>query len=378
MNRIVLLFALLITSQLQAQEADYRRVIVTAVPFLNIAADARAAALGDMGVATSADVYSLQWNPAKTVFNEKEQEIAFSYNPYLENIVTDIALLNLSYFKKIDERSAFGLGMRYFTLGEIELRQYASDPGSVAKPNEIAIDGSYSLKLDPNFSMGVSGRYIRSNLKIPQTTSVDTRAASSFAVDVSGYYVGDLKDKGTYDGRYRWGFNISNLGPKVTYDITGERFFIPTNLRLGIGYDYVYSENSVLALTFETTKLLVPTPKDFNNNGQLDALDFETYQDIPYFEGALNSFFDAPDGFSEELKEVTWAISAEYTYSKRFSMRMGYFSENLDKGSKRFMSLGAGFVLDQFTLDLSYLVSNAPVLNPLQNAMRFSVRFNLI
>ena len=377
MKKQLLLLFILFSIVTQAQE-EQRRVIVTAVPFLNIAADARAAALGDMGVATSADVYSMQWNPAKTVFNEKEQEIAFSYNPYLENIVTDIALLNLSYFNKLDERSAFGLGMRYFTLGEIELRQYASDPGSVAKPNEIAVDGSYSLKLDPNFSMGVSGRYIRSNLRIPQTTTVDTRAASSFAVDVSGYYISDLKDKGTYEGRYRWGFNISNLGPKVTYDITGERFFIPTNLRLGIGYDYVYSENSVLALTFETTKLLVPTPKDFNNNGQLDALDFETYQDIPYFEGALNSFFDAPDGFSEELKEVTWAVSAEYTYSKRFSMRMGYFSENLDKGSKRFMSLGAGFVLDQFTLDLSYLVSNAPVLNPLQNAIRFSVRFNLI
>lgn len=377
MRKHLLLLLVLFSIITHAQE-EQRRVIVTAVPFLNIAADARAAALADMGVATSADVYSLQWNPAKTVFNEKEQEIAFSYNPYLENIVTDIALLNLSYFKKLDERSAFGLGMRYFTLGEIELRQYASDPGSVAKPNEIAIDGSYSLKLNPNFSMGVSGRYIRSNLRIPQTTAVDTRAASSFAVDVSGYYMGDLKDKGTYDGRYRWGFNISNLGPKVTYDLTGEHYFIPTNLRFGIGYDYVYSENSVLALTFEATKLLVPTPKDFNNNGQLDALDFETYQDIPYFEGALNSFFDAPDGFSEELKEVTWAISAEYTYSKRFSMRMGYFSENFDKGSKRFMSLGAGFVLDQFTLDLSYLVSNAPVLNPLQNAMRFSVRFNLI
>ncbi len=377
MRKQLLLLLVLFSIITHAQE-EQRRVIVTAVPFLNIAADARAAALADMGVATSADVYSLQWNPAKTVFNEKEQEIAFSYNPYLENIVTDIALLNLSYFKKLDERSAFGLGMRYFTLGEIELRQYASDPGSVAKPNEIAIDGSYSLKLNPNFSMGVSGRYIRSNLRIPQTTAVDTRAASSFAVDVSGYYMGDLQDKGTYDGRYRWGFNISNLGPKVTYDLTGEHYFIPTNLRFGIGYDYVYSENSVLALTFEATKLLVPTPKDFNNNGQLDALDFETYQDIPYFEGALNSFFDAPDGFSEELKEVTWAISAEYTYSKRFSMRMGYFSENFDKGSKRFMSLGAGFVLDQFTLDLSYLVSNAPVLNPLQNAMRFSVRFNLI
>lgn len=377
MKRIILLILLVFSTHLKAQE-DYRRVIVTAVPFLNIAGDARAAALGDMGVATSADVFSMQWNPAKTVFNEKEQEIAFSYNPYLENIVTDIALLNLSYFKKIDERSAYGFGMRYFTLGEIELRQYASDPGSLAKPNEIAIDGSYALKLDPNFSMGVSGRYIRSNLKIPQTTTVDTRAASSFAVDVSGYYIGDLKDKGTYDGRYRWGFNIANLGPKITYDITGEKYFIPTTLRLGVGYDYVYTEDSVLALTFETSKLLVPTPKDFNGNGQLDALDFEKYQEIPYFEGALNSFFDAPNGLSEELKEITWSLSAEYTYAKRFSMRMGYFSENLEKGSKRFLSLGAGFVLDKFTLDLSYLVSNAPVLNPLQNAIRFSVRFNLI
>ena len=377
MKKITILIFLLGTFVLKAQD-DYRRVIITAVPFLSIAGDARAAALGDMGVATSPDVYSMQWNPSKTVFNEKDKEVAFSYNPYLENIVTDIALLNLSFYNKINERSAFGLGMRYFTLGEIELRQYASDPGTLAKPNEIAIDGSYSLKLSPNFSMGVSGRFIRSNLKIPQTTSVDTRAASTFAVDLSGYYQGEFVDRDTYDGRWRWGFNLSNLGPKVTYDITGERFFIPTNLRLGMGYDYRYDENSLLSLTFETTKLLVPTPKDYNGNGQLDALDFEVYQDIPYFEGALNSFSDAPGGFSEELKEITWAVSAEYLYAQRFSMRMGYFSENLEKGSKRFLSIGTGFVLDKFTLDLSYLISNAPVLNPLQNAIRFSVRFNLI
>ncbi len=362
---------------IQFAESQQRRVITPAVQFLTIAADARAAALGDMGVATTADIFSLQWNPAKTVFNEANKSIALSYTPYLESVVTDIALLNASYFKKINERAAFGLGMRYFSLGEIELRQFASDPGTLAKPNDLAIEGSYSLKLSPKFSMGVSGRLIRSNLKIPQSTNQDSKAASTFAVDVSAFYMGDLIFKDSYDARWRWGINISNLGPKISYDTTGEELFIPTNIKLGLGYDMVYSEDSVLSFTGELNKLMVPTPKDFNEDGEIDAEDFSVYQNIEYFEGALGSFSDAPDGFKEELKEVAWALSMEYVYAKKFAIRTGYFSENLEKGSKRFFSMGAGFVLQAFTLDLSYLVSNAPVINPLENTLRFSVTFRL-
>lgn len=368
------LFFVLISAQWALSQ---QRRITTAVQFLTIAADARAAALGDMGVATTADVFSLQWNPAKIAFNESEKSLALSYTPYLESVVTDIALLNASYFKKINERSSFGLGMRYFSLGEIELRQYATDPGTLAKPNDIAIEGAYSLKLGPRFSMGVSGRFIRSNLKIPQSMNEDSKAASTFSVDVSAYYLGDPIPKDTYDARWRWGINISNLGPKIAYDSSGAELFLPTNFKVGLGYDMIFTEDSMVSFTGELNKLMVPTPQDYNNDGVLDGIDFSIYQNIEYFDGALHSFSDAPDGIREELKEVAWALSMEYVYAKKFMMRTGYYSENLEKGSKRFFSMGAGFALHQFTLDLSYLVSNAPVVNPLENTLRFSVTFRL-
>jgi hypothetical protein len=374
MRKLLMLAFLVLVGKVYSQDD---RVVTTAVPFLTIAADARAAGMGDMGVATSMDAFSQQWNPAKFVFAERKMGIGVSYTPYLESIITDISLLNGNFYNKINDRSAFALGLRYFTLGEIELRQFANDPGTLAKPNELALDGSYSLKLSDQFSMAVAGRFIRSNLKLPENGDVDSQAASTFAVDVAGYYRSREIAYDAFDGRWRAGFNLSNLGGKIKYDDGGQENFLPTNLKFGAGFDFILDQDNVLGLTTEFNKLLVPTPKDFDGDGDVDSQDNAEYQDITFLNGVFKSFGDAPDGFGEELKELTWALGAEYVYQNAFMIRTGYFNESEDKGSRKFFTLGAGFKFRSAQIDLSYLFSTSQVRNPLENTLRFSLTFNL-
>lgn len=374
MKKIVILSLLAMAGKVWSQN---ERVITTAVPFLTIAADARSAGMGDMGVATSIDAFSQQWNPAKFAFAEQKMGIGVSYTPYLESIITDISLLNGSFYNKLNDRSAFAFSLRYFTLGEIELRQFANDPGTLAKPNELALDGSYALKLSDQFSMAVAGRFIRSNLKLPENGDVDSQAASTFAVDVAGYYRSREIAYDAFDGRWRAGFNISNLGGKIQYDEGGQENFLPTNLKFGAGFDFILDQDNVLGLTSEFNKLLVPTPKDFDGDGDIDSADNDEYQNIGFLSGVFKSFGDAPDGFSEELKEFTWALGAEYTYQNAFMIRTGYFNESQDKGSRKFFTLGAGFKFKAAQIDLSYLFSTSQVRNPLENTLRFSLTFNL-
>jgi hypothetical protein len=375
MRKISIFFMLAFIIKSVAQEDQ--RVITTAVPFLTIAADARSAGMGDMGVATSTDAFSQQWNPAKFAFAERKTGIGLSYTPYLESIITDISLLNASVYNKLDEKSAFAVSLRYFTLGEIELRQFANDPGTLAKPNELALDGSYSLKLSPTFSMAVAGRYIRSNLRLPQNGTEDSQAASSFAVDVAGFYRSREVAYNNFDGRWRAGFNISNVGGKIQYDEGGQENFLPTNLRAGLGFDFILDQDNVIGVTTEFSKLLVPTPQDFDNDGDIDSEDNDIYQNESGFSGILGSFSDAPDGFSEELKEFTWALGAEYSYQDAFMVRTGYFNESEEKGSRKFFTLGAGFKFKAAQIDLSYLFSTSQVRNPLENTLRFSLTFSL-
>ncbi|WP_321828198.1 type IX secretion system outer membrane channel protein PorV [Maribacter dokdonensis] len=374
MRKISFVFFVLIIGKIFAQ--DDQRVITTAVPFLTIAADARSAGMGDMGVATSTDAFSQQWNPAKFAFAERKMGIGVSYTPYLESIITDISLLNASFYNKINEQSAFAVSLRYFTLGEIELRQSIDDNGTVVKPNEFALDGSYSLKLSPTFSMAVGGRFISSNLKFPDTT-VDSQAASSFAVDVAGYYRSGEIAFNNFDGRWRGGFNLSNIGGKIQYDAGGQENFLPSKLSVGGGFDFILDQDNVIGITTEFTKLLVPTPQDFDGDGEITAADNDIYQNESGFSGIFNSFTDAPDGFSEELKEFTWALGAEYVYQDAFMIRTGYFNESEEKGSRKFFTLGAGFKFKAAQVDLSYLFSTSQVRNPLENTLRFSLTFNL-
>lgn len=362
-----------------AQEVDNstanQRVITTAVPFVQIAADARAAGMGDIGVATSADAFSQQWNPAKYAFAISKQGVGITYTPYLSQLVNDIFLGNLTYYNRINERSAVAASLRYFSLGDIELRETIDQDPLIQSPNEFTFDVSYALRLSERFSMAVTGRYLRSDLRI-QAAVEDATAASSFAVDISGYYQSEEIAYNDFDGRWRAGFNISNLGPKIKYDDVGQENNLPTNLGLGGGFDFILDPFNRIGVFAELNKLLVPTPQDFDGDGDIDREDADEYQDIGWFGGVFKSFGDAPDGFSEELKEFTWALGAEYWYQDVFAFRAGYFNESEQKGSRKFLSLGAGFRYTAINIDLSYLFSTSRVRSPLEGTLRFGLTFN--
>lgn len=395
MKKIAFLVSFLVMGQLMKAQEDNSRVITTGVPFLLIAADARSAGMADMGVATSADAFSQQYNPAKYAFSLQKQGFSISYTPYLTSIANDIALGQLSYYNRINEQSAFAGSLRFFGLGDIELRE-TGDPNEIPRvvnPNELALDGSYSLKLSERFAMSVGGRYIRSSLKIADANN-DATAASTFAVDVAGYYQSEEIAYTDFNGRWRAGFNFQNMGPKISYDNDEiNNNFLPANMRLGMGFDFVFDEYNKVGVTAEVTKLLVPTPPalvaavDADNNGSIDQAEqdladdaytqaLSDYRKIGWSQGIAKSFNDAPDGFSEELREFTWALGAEYSYQDSFALRLGYFNEHELKGARKFFSMGAGFKYNVVKIDVSYLFSASKVRNPLENTLRFSLTFN--
>ena len=406
LKKIILLILVVFSYQLNAQTSSTviipnssdSRVITTGVPFLLIASDARAASMGDMGVATSVDAYSQYWNPSKYVFSETKSGFGLSYTPYLTKLVNDISLGNLTYFNRINERSAFAVSLRYFSLGEIEIIQDEFSQALIEKPNEMTMDISYSLRLADQFSMGVALRYLRSDLRIG-SVDPDAKAASSFGVDLSAYYQGEEQNFGDIDGRIRAGAIIQNLGPKIKYDESGRETFLPTNLRIGGGFDFLLDQYNTVSVTAEVNKLLVPTPpilgreynfSDINENGVYDdgidelgelvSTDPVIYQgqsaDVDFMSGIFQSFSDAPGGFSEELKEFTWALGAEYKYDDSFALRAGYFNESEEKGARKFLALGAGFKFSGTKVDLSYLFSASKVPSPLENTLRFSLTFD--
>ena len=352
------------------------RVITTGVPFLLITPDARSAGMGELGVATSADVYSQQWNPAKYVFSEKSQGVGISYTPYLSKLVDDIFLANVTYFSKNTERSAWGASLKYFSLGDIQFNDLIGNTivqQGIERPNELTLDLSYGLLLNEKFSLAVAGRFIRSDLKV--SSDMDATPASTLGVDIAAFYQGETFNLGLNRAIMRHGLNISNIGPRLKYDEGGQKNYIPTNLRLGTGLELIFDPNNAINFNFEINKLLVPSPVEvFSDSGELQG-----YQqpDISFLKGIFESFNDAPGGFNEELKEITWAVGAEYIFQDSFALRTGYFNESLEKGSRRFITLGAGFSLDFATIDISYLFSSSRIRNPLENTLRFSLNFNL-
>ena len=396
MKKIALLLSLVVVGQFaKAQEAN-NRVITTGVPFLLVAADARSAGMADMGVATSADAFSQQYNPAKYAFSMQKQGFSISYTPYLVSIANDISLGQITYYNRINERSAFAGSLRYFGLGDIEFRE-TGDPNEIPRvvnPNEFALDGSYSLKLSDRFSMAVGGKFIRSALKTVDANN-DATAATTFAVDVAGYYQSEEIAYTDFNGRWRAGFNFQNMGPKISYD--NDEFnnnFLPANMRLGTGFDFVLDEYNKVGVTAEITKLLVPTPPALvdavdsdDANTTIDPAEEQAaddaynqalneYRKTGWAQGIFKSFNDAPDGFSEELREFTWALGAEYTYQDSFALRLGFFNEHESKGARKFFTMGAGFKYNVVKVDVSYLFSASKVRNPLENTLRFSLTFN--
>jgi len=351
------------------------RIITTGVPFLLITPDARAAGMGELGVATSPDTYAQQWNPAKYAFSENNSGLGLSYTPYLRQLVDDIFLGSLTYFNKINERSTWATSLKYFSYGNVQFNDMMSgtiiDQGS-KRPNEITLDLSYSLKLSKSFAMSVAGRFLRSDLKVH--TDMDATSANSLGVDISGFYQSSVFDMGNLDGLIRGGFNISNIGPRLKYDEGGQMDFIPTNLRLGSGLDIIFDASNVLGVHLEFSKLLVPTPiAYYDENNEPKGY---RQPDVDFFKGIFESFNDAPGGFQEELKEITWALGIEYLFAQTLALRTGYFNESEEKGSRRYITFGAGFKLNGMEIDISYLSSTSKIRNPLENTLRFSLSFN--
>ncbi|HEY9169381.1 MAG TPA: type IX secretion system outer membrane channel protein PorV [Lutibacter sp.] len=364
------LMVFMLVVKIDAQETP--NPITTAAPFLLIAPDARAGGMGDIGVATSPDAYSQHWNASKLAFMDSQFMVGIVYTPWLRELTNDVFLGGFSFANKIDDRSAWAASLKYFNLGQIDLTDINGTPEGTEKLNEFSVDGSYALKLSETYSMGVTLRYIRSDLGIESANS-SINPVNTFAVDVSGYYESREQHYGNIDGIWRGGFNISNIGPKVSYSNDGQENYIPTNLKLGGGFDFILDRSNNVSINLEFNKLLVPTPSvSLSENGGPPYIQ----EDVNFFSGIFKSFNDAPDGFSEEIKEVTWGLGAEYMYEDAFALRAGYFNESDLKGARKYITVGTGFKFKSSKLDISYLFNASEIKNPLENTLRFSLSFD--
>ncbi len=363
--------------------------ITTAVPFLMIAPDSRSGAMGDVGVALSPDANSMHWNPAKMVFSDNEMEMSLSYAPWLRALVDDMNLAYLSSVRRLNQRQAYGLALRYFSLGNITFTDEVGTTIRDFQPAELSLDGGFSQKFTDKFSGGFSARFIHSNLTGGTAVQgAESRPGISVAADVSMYYVNKNADWGKKDGVFSLGMNMSNLGAKMSYTETAARDFIPANLRLGAAYETILDDYNSLTFALDANKLLVPTQPIY-------ALDDPSVivsgmdPNVGVATGIVHSFYDAPgivtfdtDGnpdilagsvLKEELREVNLGAGMEYNFADVFAFRTGYFYEHFSKGNRQFITLGAGVKYTVFTVDLSYLISTTQQ-NPLANTLRFSLR----
>ncbi len=351
------------------EDDDYvNNVIQVTVPFLNISPDSRGSAMGDGGAANSPDINSLHWNASKYAFIKDQSGLAVSYSPWLKNLVNDMALAYLTYFKRLDNQQTFAFGVRYFNLGEIIFTREDGTYDGQHTPNEFTIEGAYARKFSDNFSGGTTFRFIRSDLTgNTYIGSESTRPGTSGAADLSAYYRTDIKVDGQ-DDELAFGLNISNIGAKISYsESKNKSYFIPTNLRLGSSFSHKIDAYNSVSFLFDVNKLLVPTPDSLNmtDNGN----------SISIAEGMFQSFYDAPGGYKEELHEIMYSVGAEYWYRNQFAFRGGYFNEHQTKGNRKFFTFGVGLKLNVFNLDFSYLVPTLGRSNPLANTMRFSLSF---
>ncbi len=373
----------LVVSALFAQKKanDQLNPLIIGVPSLTIAPDARAGGMGDVGVATSPDINSQYWNPSKYAFMDSRAGFTVAYTPWLSKLVSDINLMYTAGYWKFDDIQSVGVSLRYFSLGEIKLT--GPRPGEeygTAQPNELAVDLSYSRKLSENFSAAVAFRYIRSDLGngLQSSGVKQLYPGNAIGADVAAYYQTPV-ELSTGDGFFSAGLNISNIGSKISYDENETSLFIPTNMRLGVSFDYPFDDFNKISVSADINKLLVPTPIKFKE-GEETEQEFEKRRDDYSKKGSIagifESFGDAPGGFSEEMKEIMFSIGAEYSYNNQFFVRGGYFHENELKGNRKFFSMGAGFKMNMFQLDASYLISTAQT-NPLDQTLRFTLGFNL-
>jgi len=357
-------------SQAQTVNTNGSNVIQTGVSFLTIAPDSRAGAMGDAGVATSPDVNSQHWNPAKYAFTESAMGVGLSYTPWLRNLVPDINLAYLVGYKRLDDQQTISSSLRYFSLGDITfMSDYGQELGS-QKPNEFAFDLGYTRLLSEEFSGAVSIRYIRSDLTSGQMVNgTETHPGNTFATDVAFYYQHQMRVN-RKNSTLSAGINFSNIGGKISYTDGETKDFIPANLRLGLAYKTEMDRYNTICFTVDANKLMVPTPKP-NSGDILTGLG----ADKSVVSAIFSSFSDAPGGASEELKEINIAAGAEYWYNKQFALRGGYYYEDKTKGNRKFFTVGAGLKMNVFALDFSYLLAVAQN-NPLANTLRFTLSFD--
>lgn len=358
---------------LRRQVEDDARLISTGVPLLLIAPDARAGALGDLGAASTPDANSNHWNAAKLPFAEKKFAASLTYSPWLRDIAGDIDLTYLAGYYKLNDISAIGASLTYFSLGSINFTNEEGVSMGDYNPNEFALDVSYSLKLTENLAAAVTGRYIRSDLTQGQSVQGNsTHAASAVAADIGLYYQKDLaSDK---PAQYALGLQISNLGNKISYSDNLESSFLPANLRIGGRYSYSMDQFNRLSFMLDLNKLLVPTPPVRDTAGNI----YEGKDDhVGVLQGAIQSFYDAPNGFKEELQEINISAGIEYWYNNMIAARAGYFYENKKKGDRQYLTLGLAIKYNSLGIDISYLVPTSQTNNPLKNTLRVSLSFDM-
>lgn len=358
-----------------------QNTITTSVPFLIIAPDSRAGAMGDAGVATTPDANSQHWNPAKYAFIEKDMGVSISYTPWLRNLVDDINLAYITGYKRIDKSQTVSASLLYFSLGNITFTDETGSSLGDYKPNEFAVDGAYSRLLSDNFSASIAMRFIYSNLTSGQYAgNTATKPGTAVAADLSAYYRNKIKI-----GELAFGMNISNIGSRISYTTEDEKDFIPINLRLGGALTAEIDDYNKIMITADVNKLLVPTTPIYDGDGtEPENILFGKDPNVSVPVGMFQSFADAPgnkdDGsqvFREEMSEFNYAIGMEYWYSNQFAIRAGYFNEHENKGNRKFYTIGLGLKLNVFALDFAYLVpSKGGQSNPLANTLRFTLTFD--
>jgi hypothetical protein len=362
------------TVSVKAQSANPINVVTTAVPFLRISPDARSGGMGDVGIATIPDASSIFWNLSKVPFAKDQSALVLTYTPWLKGLdLNDVYLVSAAGYHQIDEMQAISGSIRYFSLGNIQFTDNRGNDLQTYRPREFAVDAGYSRKLSDRLGLGISLRYINSNLASGQSASGSTyKTGTAVAGDLSLF--SDGSEGGTVSG-FNWGVAISNLGSKISYtNDAQEKDFIPANLGLGAAYVNVVDETSKITFGLDVNKLLVPTPPAIG-----DSAGLVNYHNKGVVGSWFSSFGDAPGGFSEELKEFQISVGGEYTYNDQFSLRLGYFYENPTKGDRQYFTVGAGLNYNVFGLNFSYLIpsGNGVNRNPLSNTLRFSILFNL-
>ncbi len=345
-----------------------------AVPFLTIAPDSRSAGMGDAGAATTPDANSQHWNPAKLAFIDKEYGVSFSYTPWLRNLVNDINLTYLSGFYKFDKNQTISGSLLYFSMGEISFMDNNANLVKKHNPNEFAIDFAYSRKFADVISGSLAFRYVRSDLTggYSQQGSSSSKAGSTFAGDISMYYQQPLIIENK-KAEAALGLNISNIGAKISYNDEATKDFIPINMRLGGRFSMDLDPYNSISFVLDANKLLVPTPPIYYSDGTIAK---GKDPDVSVAQGMIQSFYDAPGGMKEELREISYALGFEYWYAKQFALRGGYFYEDKTKGNRKYFTLGAGLRYNIFMLDFAYLIPQAGQNNPMANTVRFTLSFD--